>query len=82
MESVIIAGLASAFVLSVLDYWFDTPIIKAITGIASSAVALLLLGVWGTTLLPMILASTFLGALGLNLTSRSGVELPRSVGRR
>ena len=71
MESVLIAGLAAAFALSALDYWTDTPIVRAIVGVATSAVSLAILGTTDLRIVPESLASTFLGLLAMALASRT-----------
>lgn len=77
MENVLLAGLAAAFVLSVLEYWVIPPAIKATAGVAASAGSILLLGEWGWQVIPMALGATFLAALVLGLTARHAVELRR-----
>jgi len=79
MESVLIAGLASAFVLSVLEYWVDGPVVRAVAGISTAAVAVILTAPIGMSTIPEILAATFLAAFAVNLAARS--EL-RGAGRR
>jgi len=75
MESVLIAGLASAFVLSVLEYWVDGPLARAIAGIATSAIAVALTSPIGLATIPEILAATFLGAFAVNLAARSELRV-------
>lgn len=81
MESILIAGLASAFVLSVLEYWVSQPLIKAVSGFGASVVSLLLLGQWSLGLIPMALGATFLAAFALSLTGRHAEDLRRTVKR-
>jgi len=79
MECVLVAGLATAFVLSVLEYWVEGPLLRAVAGFISATIAVLLVAPPSMSTAPEILAATFVGALAVNLAARS--EL-RPTGRR
>lgn len=81
MESVLVAGFAAAFVLSVMDYWVEGPLLRAVAGAVAALLSLLLLGVWGPSLAPSALAATFVGALGFNVASRVGDLRPTAARR-
>ena len=82
MESVLIAGLAAAFALSVLEYWTSGPLLRAVTGLVTAAVSLLLTVPLSPALVPMSLAATVVAALAMELAGRGVAQLRSPSTRR
>lgn len=59
----IVCGLATAFVMSVLEYFTQNPLIRAISAILTSIGSNLLLVGAQIQVIPLSLGSTFLGVL-------------------
>jgi len=82
MESVLIAGLAAAFVLSVLDYWVQNPLVRAVAGSVTALISVLIVTGWNVIAIPETLAAAFLGAFAMSLTNRDTPTELRRGGTR
>jgi hypothetical protein len=63
------SGLATAFVLSLLEYFSLKPLLKALVALSSSFVAIILMSGISWQVIPLALGATFLGVLLFSLVS-------------
>lgn len=73
LAPLIVCGLATAFVMSVLEYFTQNPLIRAVSAVLTSVGSTLLMTGWQVQAIPMSLGATFLGVLLISLVS-SGTD--------
>lgn len=81
LGTVLGAGLSTAFVMSVLDYFNLQPLVKAVVSLAASFLAVAAFNGFSWQTVPLMLGSAFLGLLLFSLVSQGEVPEKRNRSR-